>query len=143
MSGLTFLWAARVSSLVIVGDLLWCIVFYRDLSNNTNGVVIETLWCVFRVSLLLLFFTFSFSFPFTIHEGHRKNKEEKNKKTLKIYRSFHDDITSTLGKISMGRIQRHQESPSTVTGVGHTNRPKTSVLRYLWTTGVTHSIHNW
>jgi hypothetical protein len=88
------------------------------------------------------FFTFSFSFPFTIHEGQRKNKEEKNKKTLKMYRGFDNDITSTLGKISMGRIQRHQESPSTVTGVGHTNRPKTSVPRHLWTTGVTHSIHH-
>ena len=53
-----------------------------------------------------------------------------------MYRGFDNDITSTLEKISMGRIQRHQGSPSTVTGVSHTNRPKTSVPRHLWTTGV-------
>lgn len=88
MSGLTFLWAARVSSLVIVGDLLWCIVFYRDLSNSANGVVIETFWCVFRVSLLLFFLLFLFHFPSQFTRDIEKTKKKKIKRLWRYIEAF-------------------------------------------------------
>jgi len=66
----------------------------------------------FGVSIGSLYYCFLYLFfLISIHKSQdrEKNKEEKNKKTLKMYRNFDDDITNTVRKILMGWIQWHLE----------------------------------
>jgi hypothetical protein len=54
-------------------------------------------------------------------ERDKKKRKERNKKILETHQNLNDDTTSTVGKISTGRIKQHQERSPMVTGVGHTS----------------------
>jgi hypothetical protein len=50
-----------------------------------------------------------------------KKRKERKKKILETHQNFNDDTTSTVGKISTGRIKQHQGRSPMVTRVGHTS----------------------
>jgi len=66
---------------------------------------------------------------------------ERKEKKIQRHQNSNDDIIGMVGKISMRRIQRHQERSLIVIKIGHTNSPETSEPWYLWKAHMTHSVH--
>jgi len=69
-----------------------------------------------------------------------REKREK-KKELEARQDFDENIIGIVEKISMRRIQWHQERSLMVIGVGHISNSKTSELWYFWTTSVAHFVN--
>jgi len=110
-----------------------------DLSNNIGCLIVKTLVCLWGLFLFLCFFFLSSCNLW--REGGEKKVEKIYKKNPEAHRSSDDDTASTVEKISMRRIQRHQRRSQTVTGMFHTSCPKKNKPRHfrllVWPTQVT------